>query len=267
MGDLSTRASAVTPAVQPCVKLGSVVQALRDNSTNTLLAVRNGSDWAFVLDRFLRSAHSFFQDWEPEHGPPDAMNQVMLVVDNIEEQCCKVVFLDVWDGLRSQVSIALFEAMRTNKTVRCLRLLLNDSTLTQRHLKAIEDSLLENDTLQTLIVHTSYGMLIACSHATVTAAFERILKRNMCLVRIDLRCVLAGHYQMDLGPAVKKAIERNHGAWIIAKQLGRVSRTGMHGCQHLGDLLFRRDLLLFFMEKGCQPPPQMLHILKGLPNR
>ena len=26
------------------------------------------------------------------------------------------------------------------------------------------------------------------------------------------------------------------------------------------------DDLLFFLEEGCQPPPQMLHILKGLPN-
>ena len=101
MGDLSTRASAVTRALQPCVNLGSVVQALRDNSTNTLLAVRNGSDWAFVLDRFLRSAHGFLANWEPELAPPDAMNQVMLVVDNIEGRCCKVVFLDVWEGLDS----------------------------------------------------------------------------------------------------------------------------------------------------------------------
>ena len=92
MGDLSTRASAVTPAVQPCVKLGSVVQALRDNSTNTFLAVGNGSDWAFVLDC---SAHGFLANWEPELAPPDAMNQVMPVVDNIEGRCCKVVFLDV----------------------------------------------------------------------------------------------------------------------------------------------------------------------------
>ena len=80
--------------------------------------MRNGSDWAFVLDRFLRSADGFLANWEPELAPPDVMNLVMPVADNIEERCCQVPFLDVWDGLNSQVSMALFEAMRTNKTVR-----------------------------------------------------------------------------------------------------------------------------------------------------
>ena len=47
MGDLSTRASAVTRAVQPCVNLGSVVQALRDNSSSELLAVPQAAAAAF----------------------------------------------------------------------------------------------------------------------------------------------------------------------------------------------------------------------------
>ena len=102
----------------------------------------------------------------------------------------------------------------------------------------------------------------------------------MCLVQIDIRCVMSvpipnqrgtrrtsgPFWQVDLGATVKEALERNRQAWIIAKQLGQVSRSSMHGCRHLGDVGFRRDLLLFFLEEGCQPPPQMLHILKGLPN-
>ena len=74
-------------------------------------------------------------------------------------------------------------------------------------------------------------------------------------------------WQVDLGAPVTEAIERNRRAWILAKRLGQVSRSSMHGCQHLGDIVFRRQLLLFFLKEGCQPPPQMLHILKGLPNR
>ena len=72
-------------------------------------------------------------------------------------------------------------------------------------------------------------------------------------------------WQVDLGETVTEAIERICRAWIVAKRLGQVSRSSMHGCRHLGDVGFRRDLLLFFLEEGCQPPPQLLHILKGLP--
>ena len=60
-------------------------------------------------------------------------------------------------------------------------------------------------------------------------------------------------------------VDRNEQAWTVAKHLGQLNRASMDNCQHLGDVGFRRDLLLFFLEKGCQPPPQMLHILKGLP--
>ena len=72
-------------------------------------------------------------------------------------------------------------------------------------------------------------------------------------------------WRINLGRTVEEAIERKRRAWIIAKQLGQVSRSSMHSCQHLGDLVFRRDLLLFFLEEGCQPPRMMLSVVKGLP--
>ena len=288
-----SRALKSTCAVSPRVNLGSVVQALRGNSSRTLtvrpgFAVRNGSDWSFALDRFLRSAHSCVRVWEPEHGPPDAMNQVVPVTVNIEERCSKVAFEHVWDGLQSQVSMALFEAMRTNKTVRCLHLLLNDSTLTERHLTAIEDSLLENDTLQSFVILAGLEtelMPLACQDDTVRAAFSRILEWNMCLVRMDIRCVIAvpvevdaedlrrgtrrfrmRDWPLDLGETVTEAIERNRRAWSVAKQLGQVCKSSRHCFPRLEDIGFRGQLLLFFLEEGCQPPPQLLHILKGLPN-
>ena len=104
----------------------------------------------------------------------------------------------------------------------------------------------------------------------------------MCLRNLDVR--LAGEWngqwrverslaiegtdgrRVDLGPIVKKAIERNREAWIVAKHLGQLNRSGMHGCQNLGDILFRRQILLFFLQKECQVlPRQMLHIAGGLP--
>ena len=72
-------------------------------------------------------------------------------------------------------------------------------------------------------------------------------------------------WQVDLGETVTEAIERNRRAWIVAKRLGQVSRSSMHGCQHLGDIVFRRQLLLFFLEEGCQPPRMMLSVAKGVP--
>ncbi|MDP7403757.1 MAG: hypothetical protein QF916_10295, partial [Gammaproteobacteria bacterium] len=69
-----------------------------------------------------------------------------------------------------------------------------------------------------------------------------------------------------LGGTVAEAIERNKRAWIVAKHLGQLNRSSMHGCQNLGDIVFRRQILLFFLQKGCQAPPrQMLHIAQGLP--
>mgnify|MGYP003329948715 CR=1 FL=1 len=47
MGDLSTRASAVIRAVHPSANLGSVVQALRENSSSELLAVPQAATVAF----------------------------------------------------------------------------------------------------------------------------------------------------------------------------------------------------------------------------
>ena len=73
-------------------------------------------------------------------------------------------------------------------------------------------------------------------------------------------------WPVDLGPTVTEALERNKRAWIVAKHLGQLNRSGMHGCQNLEDILFRRQILLFFLQKECQVlPRQMLHIAGGLP--
>ena len=269
-----------TCAESPCVHLGSVVQALRGNSSRTLtvrpgFAVRNGSYWSFVLDRFLSSAQSFPGEREWIY-PPDVMNQVVPIDVHNEERTSMVAFKHIWDGW-NLVSLALCEAMRTNKTVRCLDLFLNFGSLEERHLTAIEHSLLENDTLQSFAVLN--GDAIACPHDTVRAVFSRILERNMCLVQIDIRCVMSvpipnqrgtrrtsgPFWQVDLGATVKEALERNRQAWIVAEALGQVSRRSTHCYPHFGDVAFRRQLLLLFLQKGSQPPSMMLYIADGLP--
>ena len=83
------------------------------------------------------------------------------------------------------MSIALFEAMKTNKTVRSLNVCV--ASLEEPHLTAIVDSLLENDTLQTFSVCA--GCANACPIEDVDAAFLRILERNMCLRELDIRKV------------------------------------------------------------------------------
>ena len=275
MGDLSTCASSGIRPFQARVNLGSVVQALRCNSQSTLLAVRDGSNWSFVLDRFLSSAQSFPGEREWIY-PPDVMNQVVPIDVHNEERTSMVAFKHIWDGW-NLVSLALCEAMRTNKTVRCLDLFLNFGSLEERHLTAIEHSLLENDTLQSFAILT--GDAIACPHDIVRAAFSRILERNMCLVQIDIRCVMSvpipnqrgtrrtsgPFWQVDLGATVKEALERNRQAWIVAEALGQVSRRSTHCYPHFGDVAFRRQLLLLFLQKGSQPPSMMLYIADGLP--
>ena len=72
-------------------------------------------------------------------------------------------------------------------------------------------------------------------------------------------------WQVDLGALVMAAIERNRQAFVVATRLGQVSRSSMHGSPHLGYVGFRRQLLHYFLEEGCQPPRQMLHIATGLP--
>ena len=275
MGDLSTyappsvsRAVASTRALSPCMNLGSVVRALRGNSSSTLLALRNGSDWFFALDRFLAIPRPF--------GRSDVMNQVVPFEVTrerqgsayIEARNSRVAFEHVWDG-EYLASMALLEAMRTNKTVRCLDLFLNFGILEERLLTAIEDSLLENDTLQIFAI--CVGRNIVCPLHTVRATFSRILERNMCLRQLHVHCLTPDDpfrddpFRVRLGATVTGAMERNEQAFVVAKALGQVSRSSMHGCPHLGDIGFRRQLLLFFLQKGCQAPPMMLYIAEGLP--
>ena len=72
-------------------------------------------------------------------------------------------------------------------------------------------------------------------------------------------------WQVDLGDAVSKAIKRNCQAFAVAEALGRVSKSSMLCYPHFSDIEFRRQLLLFFLEEGCQPPRMMLSVAKGLP--
>ena len=233
--------------------LGSVVHALRCNSERKLLAVRPGSDWFIAFDQWV--------DLFSAEGRPDVMNQVVPFEVSVEEGTHKVAVEHVTEVHGNLTCIALLEAMRSNKTVRSLKLFVD--CLEDTHLTAIGDSLLENDTLQSFSVYAACA--IECRK--VEATFSRILERNMCLRNLDVRLTDAWNgRQVDLGPIVKKAIERNREAWIVAKYLGQLNRRGMHGCQNLGDILFRRQILLFFLQKECQVlPRQMLHIAGGLP--
>ena len=277
-----------SPVVQAEMNLGSVVQALRCNSCSTLLHVRHGSNW-------------FFQTrcWVPdEKEEPDVMNQVVrfeyqngfdtiLGFDIDVEEGSRVEFEPVWDS-GNLVSISLLEAMRTNKTVRSLNLLID--CLEEPHLTAIENSLKENDTLQRLSVQADYApeAFGGCSFQAGSEAFRRMLERNMCLRDLDIGpfegefirthegefSVEGGspelrewfvRWQHTPGALVTWAIERNRRAFIVATRLGQVCKSSMHCFPQLEDVAFRRQLLLFFLEEGCQPPPQMFHILKGLP--
>ena len=290
MGDLSISASAVTRDVQllgadhGSRNLDSVVKALRCNSASTMLgcfAVRPGSDWFFAF-------HRVNQYLEPEDvgGRPDVMNQVVRFEVGIEDGTYEVEFDHIWDD-ENLVSRALLEAMQTNKTVRSLDLTVD--YLEEPHLKAIVDSLLENDTLQAFSMRARCA--IACPIEDVRAAFKRILERNMCLrdlhiqnvkpvpVPIDAEGELRDpfwelevdekgnlYWSVQLDETVTEAIDRNERAWIVAKHLGQLNRSSMDGCQHLGDIEFRRQILVFFLQKDCQAPPrQMLHIAGGLP--
>ena len=262
---------------RPAKHIASVVQALRGNSSRTLLLVRNGSDWTFTFDRVLSSgiADPKAENSERREGLPDVMSQVVPFEINDDRRTTGVVFSHIWDGDHI-LSMALCEAMRTNKTVRALDLYLNFGSLQERHMTAIEDSLLENDTLQSFTFVS--GGAIVCPPVTVRAAFSRILERNMCLVQIDIRFTMPDHRgtgrmshsgwtcPMDLGQTVTDALERNKRAWNVAKHLGQLNRSSMHGCQNLGDVVFRGQILLFFLQEGCQAPPrQMLYIARGLP--
>ena len=113
----------------PYVRLGSVVRALRCNSSNTLLVVRSGSDWSFVLDN-IRVAG------EPKDAPGrlDVMHQIVPFEFFVEKGIYQVDFESIWDAW-NLVSIALFEAMKTNKTVRSLNVCV--ASLEEPHLTAI----------------------------------------------------------------------------------------------------------------------------------
>ena len=245
-------------ASPPGVNIGSIVQALRGNSSRTLLDVRNGSRWRFRFTRFpLRN----YYQWE---RPADVLNQVVPFEVKNDGRISRVHFVPMWDG-NQDMSVALCQAMRTNKTVRALELCLNYGTLEERHLTAIEDSLLKNDTLQSFYFFAGHEFGFPnhlASHETIRDTFERILQWNMCLVEISIRCMRP----VKLGRTVTKAIERNKRAWIVAKHLGQLNRSSAGACQNLGDIVLRRLVLCFFLANGCQEPPrQMLHIAGGLP--
>ena len=170
----------VTRAYQPRVNLGSVVQALRCNSSSTLPVVRHGSECAFCVQSRIES--------EPdEGGQPDVMNQLVAFEVRVEQGKDCFEFEPVWD-VGNQVSISLLEAMQTNKTVRSLELAVN--YLEESHLAAIEAALQENDTLQSFRVwannafRPAFEVFLALERAR--EAFMRMLARNMCLRKLAL---------------------------------------------------------------------------------
>jgi len=266
---------------RPCLwNLGSVVEALSCDSQSTLLDVRPGSGWCFRDVKHIPSCSV------PRGVYLDVMNQLVPIQISIEADGDRVECPESWDW-KAMMSVSLLEAMRTNQSVRSLDLEVD--FLKRRHLTAIEDSLKENDTLQRFSVRVNCAT--PCPRRAVSEACRRIMERNMSLRELDIgppdafpklmrfeveekltysgampRRSWSSQWRINLDETVERAIERNRQAWSIAKQLGQVSRSSMHGCRHLGDVGFRRDLLLFFLEEGCQPPPQLLHILKGLPN-
>ena len=291
VGDLSISASSVPRDLQlVCADHGSsslvsVVEALRCDSGSTRLecfGVRPGSAWMFA-----------FRSWQRNFKPgavggrPNVMTQDMRFELGTEDEPYDIVFERIWDD-ENLASTALLEAMRTNKTVQSLELIVDD--LEGPHLTAIVDSLLENDTLESFSMRPR--CTITCPIEDVSAAFEHIMRRNMCLQDLHIYNVepvpgLAHDAESELldpflglefdeegnpvwpvplGDTVGEAVDRNEQAWTVAKHLGQLNRTSMDGCQHLGDIGFRRQILVFFLHKDCQAPPrQMLHIAGGLP--
>ena len=271
MGDLSISASSVPRDLQlVCADHGSsslvsVVEALRCDSGSTRLecfGVRPGSAWKFAF-------HSWQRNFKPGDvgGRPNVMKQDMRFELGTEDEPYDIVFEHIWDD-ENLASTALLEAMRTNKTVQSLELIVDD--LEGPHLTAIVDSLLENDTLESFTLESLYS--IACPIEDVSAAFEHIMRRNMCLEDLHIYNVDAESelrnpdWSVPLGDTVGEALDRNEQAWTVAKHLGQLNRSSMDGCQHLGDIGFRRQILVFFLHKDCQAPPrQMLYIAGGLP--
>ena len=288
--DLSISASSVPRDLQlVCADHGSsslvsVVEALRCDSGSTRLecfGVRPGSAWKFAF-------HSWQRNFKPGDvgGRPNVMKQDMRFELGTEDEPYDIVFEHIWDD-ENLASTALLEAMRTNKTVQSLELIVDD--LEGPHLTAIVDSLLENDTLESFSMRPR--CTITCPIEDVSAAFEHIMRRNMCLQDLHIYnvepCFLAHDAESELldpflgmefdevgnpvwpvplGDTVGEAVARNEQAWTVAKHLGQLNRSSMDGCQHLGDIGFRRQILVFFLHKDCQAPPrQMLHIAGGLP--
>ena len=204
------------------------------------------------------------EDDEPdEGGQPDVMNQLVGFAVSVKQGKGCFEFEKVWD-VGNQVTISLLEAMQTNKTVRSLDLAVD--YLEESHLSAIEAALLKNDTLQSFCVWADYG--IPPGFEVVRSAFERMLARNMCLRKLAFGRYdswTGEIYPENLSPTIEQSIQRNCQAFAVAEALGRVSRGSMLCYPHFGDIEFRRELLLFFLEEGCQPPRMMLSVAKGLP--
>ena len=289
MGELSISGSSGIRAYPTRVNLCSVIQSLRCNSSRLLPVVRPGPVCIFVIR----------QDRIPFPRPDEAdvMNQlVAFEITHGQSKDCIEFGPIVWD-FGNLVNISVLKAMQTNTTVRSL--VLDLDIIEESHLTAIEAALLKNDTLQSFSVWADDA--IRCPFEAVRAAFEQILKRNMCLrklfigpnvpfenlsdgpdlffhdeaggllpdpfIEYELRSSDHWHerWQVDLGRTVNEAIKRNCQAFAVAEALGRVSRSSMLCYPNFGDIGFRRQLLLFFLQEGCQPPRMMLSVAKALP--
>ena len=285
------------PRVRGCFSnLGSVVQSLRCNSSGILLVVRPGCKLCVSICQDQKHFRFFPEEDEGGQAEPDpeedeggqaepddgeqadVMKQLVDFEVRVEQGKDCIEFDQIWD-LGNLASISVLEAMQTNTIVRSLELDLDYiSGCEGSHLTCIVAALLKNDTLQSFSVWADYA--IHCSFEAVRAAFEQILKRNMCLRKIHiapfdnvslqrarfLRDEEGGPpcWQVDLGDTVSEAIKRNCQAFAVAEALGRVSKSTMLCYPHFGDIEFRRQLLLFFLVEGCQPPRMMLSVAKGL---
>ena len=238
--------------------LGSVVLALRLNTTSTLLGVKNG--FSLYLD--LNGAYV--------HGHPYLLNQnaPFRVLDDRDGP--EVVFLCLHD-VSDQMCIAVLAAMRTNETV-------SDLTLYVGHvgpdvLRAVGNLLLENAALTSFHLLSEEVFSWRSRDMFLMHMFlRRAMMRNMSMQQLDIKHLdLASEadaqdpvIHVDLGADITAALTRNHEAFAVAQAIGQVSRTPTFYYPHLEGMDSCLHLLAYFLPQGCHPTPLMRYVAQGL---